>query len=250
MTIKKLLILGGTGDAVRLSAQAAALNLVVISSLAGRTEQSRTADDDGSATQIRVGGFGGVNGLVTYLQQKNIDLVIDATHPFAQQISGNAVAAAAICSLPHLLLQRPAWEAVAGDRWLSVQNHAEAANLLPGLAQRIFLTIGRQELSSYAHLSDLWFLMRSIDPPPAPVPPGEIILAKGPFTLPAEKNLLLKHQIELIVSKNSGGAATYAKIETARELGLPVVMIERSPVPVGKTVNTVAEAVQWLQWHI
>ncbi len=249
MPIKKLLILGGTGDAVRLSTQAAALNLVVISSLAGRTEQSRTADD-GSATQIRVGGFGGVGGLVTYLQQENIDLVIDATHPFAQQISGNAAAAAAICGLPRLLLQRPAWEAVTGDRWLSVQNHAEAADLLPGLAQRIFLTIGRQELSSYAHLSDLWFLMRSIDPPPTPLPPGEIILAKGPFTLAAEKNLLLKHQIELIVSKNSGGAATYAKIETARELGLPVVMIERSPVPVEKMVNTVAEAVQWLQWHI
>lgn len=245
MPIKKLLILGGTGDAVRLSTQAAALNLVVISSLAGRTEQSRTADD-GSATQIRVGGFGGVGGLVTYLQQENIDLVIDATHPFAQQISGNAAAAAAICGLPRLLLQRPAWDAVAGDRWLSVQNHAEAADLLPGLAQRIFLTIGRQELSSYAHLQELWFLMRSIDPPPDPLPPGDIVLAKGPFTLTAEKNLLLQYQIEIIVSKNSGGAATYAKIIAARELGLSVVMIQQPAIPASLQVATIDAALRWL----
>ena len=242
--MKKLLILGGTGDAVRLSAQASTLNLVVISSLAGRTEQSRLAHDGSTA---RVGGFGGVGGLVAYLQQENIDLVIDATHPFAQQISGNAAEAAKICGLSRLVLQRPAWEKVAGDRWFSVQNHAAAADMLPGLAQRIFLTIGRQELSSYAHLSDLWFLMRSIDPPPAPLPPGEIVLAKGPFTHTADKNLLLQHQIELIVSKNSGGAATYAKIIAARELELPIVMIQRPVMPEGLQVATVDAALVWLK---
>jgi precorrin-6A/cobalt-precorrin-6A reductase len=241
----KLLILGGTGDAMKLSAQASALGLVVIYSLAGRTAQARM-EPDGKAAPVRVGGFGGVSGLVAYLQQENIDLVIDATHPFAPQISGNTAEAAAICGLPRLLLQRPAWEPVAGDRWLSVQSHAEAAALLPGLAQRIFLTIGRQELSRYAHLSELWFLMRSIDPPSDPVPPGVVLLDQGPFALAAEQNLLRQHQIELIVSKNSGGSATYAKILAARELGLPVVMVERPVMPGGDQAATVDEALQWL----
>jgi precorrin-6A/cobalt-precorrin-6A reductase len=243
--MKKLLILGGTGDAMRLLAQAAALDLVVIYSLAGRTAQARM-EHEGSAAQMRVGGFGGVSGLVAYLQKENIDLVIDATHPFAPQISRNAAMATEICGLPCLLLQRSAWEPVAGDRWLSVQSHAEAADLLPGLAQRIFLTIGRQELNCYAHLSELWFLMRSIDLPSEPVPPGVVLLEQGPFALAAEQNLLRQHQIELIVSKNSGGSATYAKIVAARELGLPVVMVERPVMPVGDQVATVGEALQWL----
>lgn len=249
MVRKKLLILGGTGDAVRLSAQATALGLAVVYSLAGRTIQARMVHD-GNAVQTRVGGFGGVSGLVAYLQQENIDLVIDATHPFAPQISGNAAEAAAICGLPRLLLQRPAWEPVAGDRWLSVQSHAAAANLLPSLAQRIFLTIGRQELSRYAYLSKLWFLMRSIDLPSAPIPPGLVLLEQGPFALAAERNLLQQHQIELIVSKNSGGAATYAKIIAARELGLPVVMVERPVIPAGDQVATVDEALQWLRCQL
>ena len=193
-----------------------------------------------------IGGFGGVSGLAAYLHQENIDLLIDATHPFAQQISWNAAEAAALCGMPRLLLHRPAWEPITGDRWFPVQNHAEAAALVPGLAQRIFLTIGRQELSSYAHLRELWFLMRSIDPPPAPLPPGEIVLAKGPFTLTTEKNLMLQHQIEIIVSKNSGGAATYAKIIAARELGLPVVMIQRPAMPASLQVATINAALRWL----
>jgi precorrin-6A/cobalt-precorrin-6A reductase len=245
----KLLILGGTGDAMKLSAEASALGLVVIYSLAGRTAQARV-EPVGNAVQVRVGGFGGIGGLVAYLQQENIDLVIDATHPFAPQISGNAAEAAAICGVPRLLFQRPAWEPVAGDRWLSVPSHEEAAALLPGLAQRIFLTIGRQELSCYAHLSKLWFLMRSIDPPSDPVPPGVVLLDQGPFTLAAEQTLLRQHQIELIVSKNSGGSATYAKIEAARVLGLPVVMVERPVMPEGDQVATVGEALQWLSGQL
>ncbi len=245
--MKKLLILGGTGDAVKLAAPAAALGLEVISSLAGRTQHAQLA---GTTSTVRVGGFGGVPGLVTYLCQAHVDLVIDATHPFAQQISGQAAAAAQICGVPRLLLQRPAWEAVVGDRWWLVQNHIEAAALLPVLAERIFLTIGRQELSNYAHLADLWFLMRSIEPPIEPVPLGEMVLAQGPFTLLAEKNLLLQHQIQLIVSKNSGGAATYAKIIAARELGLPVVMIDRPAMPRSELVSTVAEALLWLEQRL
>jgi precorrin-6A/cobalt-precorrin-6A reductase len=242
---KKLLILGGTGDAVRLAANATARGFIVISSLAGRTHQSR--QEQSGTAHLRVGGFGGVSGLLSYLQQEKIDLVIDATHPFAQQISWNAAAAAEQCGIPRLLLHRPGWEAVAGDRWLVVPNQAAAAALLPGLAQRIFLTIGRQEISHYAHLSELWFLMRSIDPPAAPLPPGDVLLAKGPFTVTAEKNLLLQHHIEVIVSKNSGGSATYAKIVAARELNLPIVMIQRPTMPDGLQVTTVEEAVRWLE---
>jgi precorrin-6A/cobalt-precorrin-6A reductase len=240
--MKKLLILGGTGDAVSLATAAANLGCVVISSLAGRTQQSWHP----KVANVRVGGFGGTAGLVVYLQQEQIDLLIDATHPFAQQISWNAAAAADICGLPRLLLDRPVWRPVTGDQWLLANSHAAAAALLPDLAQRIFLTIGRQELSCYAHLQELWFLMRSIDPPPAPLPPCQILLDKGPFTLNAEKSLLREHQIEIIVSKNSGGTATSAKITAARELGLPVVMIQRPPLPPGSAVVSVAAAVTWL----
>jgi precorrin-6A/cobalt-precorrin-6A reductase len=245
--IKKLLILGGTGDAVQLSQQAAILGFAVISSLAGRTQQSWNTTHSGADQRVRMGGFGGAAGLADYLRQENIELLIDATHPFAQQISGNAAAAAALCGVPRLLLQRPSWEPVTGDHWLLAPHQAAAAALLPGLGQRIFLTIGRQELSNYAHLQELWFLMRSIDPPPAPLPPGKIILAQGPFNLQAEKDLLRQHQIEIVVSKNSGGAATYAKITAARELGLPIVMIQRPSRPDGLEVSSVAAAISWLK---
>jgi precorrin-6A/cobalt-precorrin-6A reductase len=129
-----------------------------------------------------------------------------------------------------------------------VANHQAAAQLLPQLGQRIFLTIGRQELNFYAHLQDLWFLMRSIDLPDLPqMPPGEILLAKGPFDLNSERELLLQYRIQAIVSKNSGGEATYAKILAARELGLPIVMIQRPATPTGEQTNTVKQAIEWLQ---
>jgi precorrin-6A/cobalt-precorrin-6A reductase len=243
MAMKKLLILGGTGEAVALATQAVKIDgLQVISSLAGRTQNP--VDLPGLS---RIGGFGGEQGLIDYLRSHQIDLVIDATHPFAQQISGNGARAAAICGLPWLRLERPAWQLLDGDRWLSVANHEEAAALLPGLARRVFLTIGRQELGHYAHLTDLWFLIRSIDPPVnVAMPPGEVILAKGPFNLADEKELLIKYGIEAIVSKNSGGDATYGKIAAARELGLAVVMIERPVEPAGDLVTNLDAADRWL----
>lgn len=242
--MKKLLILGGTGEAVALATQAVKIDgLQVISSLAGRTQNP--VDLPGLS---RIGGFGGEQGLIDYLRSHQIDLVIDATHPFAQQISGNGARAAAICGLPWLRLERPAWQPLDGDRWLSVANHEEAAALLPGLARRVFLTIGRQELGHYAHLTDLWFLMRSIDPPVnVAMPPGEVILAKGPFSLESEQELLINYGIEVVVSKNSGGNATYGKIAAARELELPVVMLERPSILPGSLVTTVVTAIQWLK---
>ncbi len=247
---KRLLILGGTGEAAEL-AQAIAINsqlaeLEVIVSLAGRTQQPRQ-------DSTRIGGFGGVEGLIDYLQTRQVDLLIDATHPFAAQISHHAHLAAATVKIPYLMLIRPAWVKIDGDRWIEVtSNAAAAATLLElsnnNLAHRIFLTIGRQELSAYSHLQNQWFLMRMIDPPPenTPQPPGQLLLDRGPFTLAGERSLIQQYHIEAIVSKNSGGDATYGKIIAARELGLPVVMVQRPPLPVGEQVSTIAEAIAWL----
>jgi precorrin-6A/cobalt-precorrin-6A reductase len=241
--MKRVLILGGTGDAAELAAQAAELPLEIISSLAGRTRLPTVP-----AGSLRVGGFGGEAGLVEYLQQQQIDLLIDATHPFAAQISWNAAAAARICQIPHLLLLRPAWQKHPDDNWLEVTSNAAAADMLPELGQRVFLTIGRQELVSFAHLHTLWFLMRMIDPPQdTAIPPGELILERGPFTLEHERMLLQTHRIEVIVSKNSGGESTYAKIIAARQMHLPVVMVQRPMMPTGKQVATVEDAIVWLR---
>ncbi len=167
-------------------------------------------------------------------------------------MSHHAATAARACGVPHLMLVRPAWEPVAGDRWLSVESLAAAVEMLPEVAQRVFLTIGRQELAAFASLLHLWFLMRMIDPPlpGTPVPPGTLVLARGPFALDDERQLLQTYAIEAIVSKNSGGEATYAKIIAARELGLPVVMIQRRPLPGGEQVADVQQAMAWLVRHV
>ena len=246
--MKRVLILGGTGDAAQLAAQAVALpGVEVITSLAGRVRQPTTP-----AGQVRIGGFGGVAGLLDYVQEQHIDLLIDATHPFAAHMSYQAATAAQICGLPHVMLVRPPWEPVAGDRWLAVESLAAAIAVLPGIARRVFLTIGRQELAAFAPLQGLWFLMRMIDPPvpDTPMPPGTLILERGPFTLEEERRLLQTYAIEAVVSKNSGGDATYAKIMAARELALPIVMIQRPPLPAGEQVADVEHAVAWLQRHL
>jgi len=236
--------LGGTGEAVELAAKVAAIpGTTVITSLAGRTRPPTA-----SFASTRVGGFGGVPGLIDYLRQQRIDISIDATHPFADGISGNAAAAATAVGIPHLQLVRPAWEPTQGDRWIDVASHEAAAGILPGLAERIFLSIGRQELEKYAHLRELWFLMRAIEPPlpDAPMPPGNFRAERGPFSLNSERALLQDYRIGAIVSKNSGGDATYAKIIAARELGIPVVMVRRPPMPPGVRVGDVDSALRWL----
>ena len=242
---KRLLILGGTGDATELAARASQIaEIEVVSSLAGRTQQPFTP----KTGAVRIGGFGGAAGLAAFLLDRPIDLLIDATHPFAAQISANAAVAAAECNVPYLMLVRPAWEAVEGDRWIEVASHSEAAKALLGQSQRVFLTIGRQELAAFAGLDAIWFLMRAIDPPAlnTPVPNGKLLLARGPFTLEDERKLLLEYQIDTIVSKNSGGSATYAKIVAARELGIPVVMVQRPQIPNVEQVADVEGAIAWL----
>jgi precorrin-6A/cobalt-precorrin-6A reductase len=243
--MKRVLILGGTGDATALAKKAVEIpDIEVISSLAGRTQNPITSDG-----AVRVGGFGGAFGLADYLHDSSIHLLIDATHPFAAQITQNASIAAAEVGIPFLMLNRPAWEKTTGDRWIEVPDNATAATVLP--AQRIFLTIGRQELSAFAHCSDHWFLMRMIDlpAPDAAVPHGEILLQRGNFNLVDERELLVNYNIEAIVSKNSGGDATYAKIVAAREMNIPVVMVQRPVMPMGEIVTSVEDAIGWMMNH-
>ncbi|XHX77444.1 MAG: cobalt-precorrin-6A reductase [Stenomitos frigidus ULC029] len=240
----RVLILGGTGDAAALAAQLSVLpGVEITTALAGRTQQPSAI-----AGTVRTGGFGGSDGLLAYLNQQRMSLLIDATHPFAAQMSWNAVTAAVEAHVPHLMLVRPEWEKVAGDRWLDVESVEAAAQAIPLKARRIFLTIGRQQLAPFVPLTKHWFLMRSIDPPADVVlPNGKLLLDRGPFTLENEVALLKQHRIEAIVSKNSGGDATYAKIVAARELELPIVMVQRPVMPSGERVSDVASAVEWVK---
>lgn len=243
--MKRLLILGGTGDGVELARQAMVLpGLTVISSLAGRT----TAPKNLVGT-VRTGGFGGEAGLVEYLQAEQIDLVIDATHPFAAQISHHVAGAAQRVGIPWLMLIRPEWPRSLQDNWIEVDRIESAAAAIPTSAKRIFLTIGRQQLAPFAHLTDRWWLTRSIDPPDPSVllPPGKLLLDRGPFQLAGELELLQEYQIQAIVSKNSGGDATYAKIVAARQLGLPVIMVQRPLRPEGERVGDIVSAIEWLR---
>jgi precorrin-6A/cobalt-precorrin-6A reductase len=242
--MKRLLILGGTGDAVQLAARAIDLpGLEVVTTLAGRTNNPQAV-----LGTVRIGGFGGEAGLVAYLQTEKIDFIIDATHPFAAQISWHVAGAATKVGIPRLLLVRPAWVRSIEDIWIEVERIEAAVQAIPASAERIFVTIGRQQLAPFAVLTDKWCLMRSIDPPDPsiPLPPGKLLLDRGPFSLEGERQLLREYQIQAIVSKNSGGDATYAKIIAARELGLPVVMVQRPIVPEGERVADVAGAVEWL----
>ncbi|HLP87946.1 MAG TPA: cobalt-precorrin-6A reductase [Nostocaceae cyanobacterium] len=239
----RVLILGGTGDAAKLVERVANITgIQVISSLAGRTREPVAP-----VGNVRVGGFGGAAGLAEYLRTENINVLIDATHPFAAQISENAAEVAEMLGIPRLILSRPGWERQEGDDWLEVENHTEAAKVLENRGKRVFLTIGRQEIGAFAHLRKIWFLMRMIDPPTDDyIPNGEILCDRGPFTLENEKAILRQYEIDTIVSKNSGGAATYPKIIAARELGIPVIMVKRQPIPDGEVVADIDSAVKWL----
>lgn len=240
---KRVLILGGTSEAIALAAALANHpDLEITTSLAGRTQKPAVPG------LVRSGGFGGTAGLIDYLQGQQVYALVDATHPFAAQMSWNAAAAAISVGIPHLMLIRSPWQKAEGDRWIEVEHNAAAAVALPGLANRAFLTIGRQELAAYASLKETWFLMRMIDPPDAAaaIPKGLLLLARGPFSLDDERSLLSRHRIEALVSKNSGGEATYAKIIAAREMNLPVVMVQRPSMPETAKAETIPEAVRWL----
>ncbi|MFC9328205.1 cobalt-precorrin-6A reductase [Kitasatospora sp. NPDC057015] len=243
-----VLILGGTTEARRLAAAlvtgpGADPARLVTSSLAGRVAEPRLP-----AGRVRIGGFGGAAGLADWLRAERVDALVDATHPFAEVMSRNAAEAAAATGVPLLALRRPGWTPAAGDRWYEVASLAEAAALLPGLGRRIFLTTGRQGMAAFAGLDALHFLARSVDPPAPPMPAHtDVLLARGPFTLDEERAVLREHRIDVLVTKDSGGAATAAKLTAARELGVPVVIVRRPEPPGGVPVaEDVAAAVAWL----
>jgi precorrin-6A/cobalt-precorrin-6A reductase len=220
----RVLILGGTREASALATQLAArADLTVISSFAGRVRQPLLP-----AGIVRVGGFGGVDGLISYLVDENIEVVIDATHPFASKISGNAELACNALGVPLIALERPPWELKEHDCWWAVPDVHAAASMVNHKCNRVFLSIGRQELGAFSNCEDAWFLVRAIDEPNEKLPANsKLILQRGPFHLNDELQMLRSESISLIVSKNSGGTATYSKIQAARALQIPIVMIDR-----------------------
>jgi precorrin-6A/cobalt-precorrin-6A reductase len=243
VTPRNVLVLGGTNEARRL---AAALHrdpaFVVTSSLAGRVAVPRLPRGE-----VRLGGFGGAEGLAAWLRGHRTDAVVDATHPFAARMTANAVAATAAAGVPLVVLRRPGWTAGPGDRWHRVPDAGTAAALVPRLGTRVFLAIGSGDLAAFSGL-DAWCLLRAVDPPPTPLPARhQLVLGRGPFTADAERALLREHRIEVLVARDSGGELTAAKLVAARELGLPVVLIARPPTPdAPAVVASVEEAVAWL----
>ena len=235
-----VLILGGTGEARRLATVLAGEGVDVLSSLAGRV-----ADPLLPPGEVRVGGFGGAAGLTAWLQAHPVRAVVDATHPFAATMTASAAAAAELTGVPLLRLQRPGWTAEPGDDWRWVESLEEAAAAVAGFGS-VFLTTGRKSLGAFAGLSARC-LVRSVDPPEPPLPARtEVVLARGPFTVEEEVALMREHGIEAVVTKDSGGAMTAAKLTAARTLGLPVVVVRRPPAPAGvRVVATVEEAVDW-----
>jgi precorrin-6A/cobalt-precorrin-6A reductase len=238
--VGRVLLLGGTTEARRLAGMIAG-EVDVVTSLAGRT-----TDPLRPAGETRIGGFGGVDGLARYLRDERVGAVVDATHPFAATISGNAAAACAACGVPLLILRRPGWTAGPGDEWHRVASLPDAAGLLPRLGRRVFLTTGRQGIAHFAGLDGCWFLARSVEPPTGTVPRHlEVLLDRGPFTVAGERELITRHRVDVLVTKDSGGSD--AKLVAARELGVPVVMVDRPAAPGAVTVSTADAAASWLR---
>lgn len=246
----KVLLLGGTAEARQVAAWSTSESGVeVISSLAGRTVEARLPEG-----QVRSGGFGGVAGLVDWLTENKVDAVVDATHPFAATMTEHAVEGARAAGVELLVLRRAGWREQAGDRWVWVDSAEEAARVLPQLGKRAFLTIGRQGLETFAAASGsaagagVWMLARCVDPP-EPVPAWcELLLDRGPYGVQAELELLKARRIDVLVTKDSGGPMTSAKLAAARSLEIPVVVITRPPLPAGvDAVETVDQVVGWLR---
>lgn len=239
----RVLVLGGTGEARALAERIGAdARLSGVVSLAGRVGAPMT-----QALETRIGGFGGADGLARYLAEQRIEKVVDATHPFAAQISANARIACKRAGVPLIGFSRAPWMRLDRDRWTGVADGAQAANALGEAPRRVFLTIGRQGAAAFKTAPQHDYLLRVIDPPDAgDLPPNcEVISARGPFGKDAEAALMREKRIDIVVSKNSGGAQTYAKIEAARELGLEVVMIQ-PPAREGRVVYDIEEAMAFL----
>jgi len=236
-------LLGGTTEAGLLARAIADAKVDGIYSYAGRTDAPM-----GQPMQMRVGGFGGIEGLITYIGAENITHVIDATHPFAAQMSTNAVAACRAAGVPLVALERAPWVADAADQWTHVPDLAAAAGALGPIPRRVFLAIGRQHLDAFAGQPQHHYLVRLVDAPNGdlPLPKARLIVARGPFTVAGDRGLMRDHGTQVVVAKNAGGKGAVAKIAAARALGLPVVMIDRPAIPERAVVRTVAGVMDWL----
>ena len=233
----RILILGGTTEARQLAGKLAVRASVTLS-LAGRTESPVA-----QGVPVRTGGFGGADGLAAYLRETSTDLLIDATHPYAARISANAAQAAQATGVPIFALRRPGWEPIEGDRWTEIDSVTDAVQALGPAPRRVFLALGRQEVAAFEAAPQHHYLIRSVDPvePKLAVPDADYLLARGPFREADERALLERHSIDVVVSKNSGGAATYGKIAAARALGIEVIMVRRPDLPEVPSAETVDE---------
>lgn len=242
----RVLLLGGTGEAAVLARAVITCFgpfLTLTTSLAGRTGRPVAVPGD-----VRIGGFGGVEGLAAYLRVNAIDVVIDATHPFADQISMHARCACEATGVRRLMLLRPPWERHPLDRWIEVADLAGAAAIVGKVGRRAWLTIGASEVTAFADVVDVRFLVRLIHEPPTRLPLRfhEVVLGRGPFTVAEETHLLQRHAIDVLVCKASGGSATEAKLIAAREASLPVIMVRRPLAESGESVGSVEAVLNWL----
>lgn len=233
----RALILGGTAESRELALLLLQSGWRVTSSLAGRVKEPKLP-----LGEVRIGGFGGPPGLARWLMDHEVDLVVDATHPFAEKISISAAEATRATGIPLITLHRPAWTPENYDEWIYVNDMEEAARIAERY-HHIFLTIGRQKLAPFANDSHNLYVIRSVDPPEGPLPKRHrLILSRGPFSVQDEKQLMRDNQIDALVTKNSGGSLTYAKIVAARQLGIPVIMVQRPPLPGGSRITAVHTA--------
>ena len=262
-----ILILGGTAEARELAWRLQEARVDVTSSLAGRVARPRLP-----AGEVRIGGFGGPRALAAWVAEHGVRAVVDATHPFAERISASAAQACPAAGVGLLRLERPGWTQRPGDRWrwvddldaaaAAVRDHAVAPRSAPSGREapprafparatgapraRVLLTTGRQGLAAFADVDDAWFLVRCVDPPEPPLPRDhELLLDRGPYTLDGELALIDAHRIDLVVTKDSGGSHTVAKLDAARERSLPVIVVRRPPRLDVPTVTTVEAALRW-----
>lgn len=238
----RALILGGTADAGLLAAAIARVGIDAVYSYGGRTRAPA-----GQPLPIRTGGFGGVSGLADYIHNEGITHVIDATHPFAAEMSRNAIEACAKTRTPLIALERAPWTKAPGDNWIKVADVNAAVAALPEPPARVFLAIGRQHIAPFATRPQHGYTLRFVDPPEGSLPfAADVIVSRGPFTLEGELEMMRTRGIAWIVARNSGGNGARAKIDAARMLSLPVIMISRPQLPERLRVESVAEIMQWL----
>lgn len=241
-----ILVLGGTSEARELAALLDTVGVRFVSSLAGRVARPRLPVGD-----VHVGGFGGVAGLRSFLRERRVDAVVDATHPFAQGMTANAVAACAAEGVPLLRLERPGWsDAPGADTWRWVEDHEEAGTAAARLGERPFLTVGRQSLDRFeGPLADRRTLVRAVDEPEIALPSTwTLVLSRGPYVLAEERALFEEHDVDVVVTKDSGGSYTWSKLQVAAERGAAVVIVRRAPGPEGiDVVSDSQSAADWAQ---